>query len=394
MNDVRFACLTIGSELLDGRVIDTNSKFLAKELWRHGFRLDHIVTCGDEFQSIINTLSYLTKQYQLVIITGGLGPTDDDRTREALARFCGVTLIENTEAVLLITEMLAIRHREMTISNRRQALMPEGAEIIRNQYGTAPGFKITKDNCTMVALPGVPKELYPMVVEEVLPWLVEKFNIVSLSKLTSIRVAGIPESDLNEILSNLSIPSTIEVAYQVKYPEIIVQLRGDDSIASTMKQIINALPPECLISNAGEQGAYSKLVELLQIRKETLAITDTATQGLLLHELCQINNFSSETTANLSGVIKGGWFFCQDNLDEPAAVLDNRGRCSADWGLGVFQAKDQYRVWLIGGTIKRCFLIKRPFVKNLRLDFLSWVAADIARRELSGEPHFSWIELE
>jgi len=390
MSDVRFACLTIGSELLDGRVIDTNSRFLARELWASGFRLDHILTCTDDSQGIVEALTYLSPRYELIIITGGLGPTDDDLTREAVARFCGVQLLENAEAVSIITEMLASRGREMNPSNRRQALIPQGAELIRNRYGTAPGFRISKDNFMLVALPGVPRELYGMIREEVLPSLTSHFDIVGHSRAVAIRVAGIPESDLNELLSRLAIPSSIELAYQVKYPEIIVQLRGDDRVVSTMKGIVDLLPAECVVSDSSEKGAYRKLIELLASRNESIALTESVTAGLMLHELSQIER---ELRGN---VIRGGWFL-RGNIepDELSVVSEIRRRCSADWSLGIFQTADSLpQIVLIGAKGVFQFEVDRAYTPGLKAEFLAWVAVDVARRELGGEQHFSWIRVK
>jgi nicotinamide-nucleotide amidase len=394
MSDVRFACLTIGSELLDGRVVDTNSRFLARELRPYGLRLDHILTCTDESKTIVEALTYLADHYDLILITGGLGPTDDDLTREAVARFCGVRLTENAQAVATLIEMLASRRREVNQSNRRQALIPEGAEFVRNQYGTAPGFSIRKDRCTLVALPGVPRELYGMIREEVLPFLIRQFDDVGLnsigrSRVVAIRVAGIPESDLNEVVGQLSIPSSTELAYQVKYPEIIVQLRGDDSIVSTMATIVDMLPPECLVSDCGEKGAQQKLLEILRSRNETLALTETVTAGLLLHEL------SRQEQELGSNVVKGGWLLCGTGLDELAAVREIKNRCSADWSLGIFQTEDSRpRIILVGAAVDFSFEIDRSYASDLKAEFLSWAATDVARRELSGQRHFPWIRLK
>jgi nicotinamide-nucleotide amidase len=387
MSDVRFACLTIGSELLDGRVVDTNSRLLARELWAGGFRLDHILTCTDESQAIIDALTYLMRRYELIIITGGLGPTDDDLTREAVARFCEVRLIECAQALATIREMLASRGRELNQSNRRQALMPEGAELVRNQYGTAPGFSIRKEHCTLIALPGVPRELYGMVKEEVLPSLARKFDIVGHSRVGSIRVAGIPESDLNEVIGRLSLSSSIELAYQVKYPEIIVQLRGDGAIDSAMKSIVGVLPPECIVSDCGETGAYRKLLQVLSSRNESIALMESVTAGLMIHELSQMEREVG------SDVIQGGWVLRGiTELDEIASVREIRSRSNSDWSLGIFQTGASLpRVILVGAVVERQFEVDRSYTPGLKAEFLSWVAIDVVRRELSGERQFSWI---
>lgn len=387
MGDVRFACLTIGSELLDGRVIDTNSRFLARELWASGFRLDHILTCTDDIQAIVEALTYLTGRYELIIITGGLGPTDDDLTRDAVARFCGVSLVENAESVATITEMLASRGREMNQSNRRQALIPAGATLVRNRYGTAPGFSIRKAKVTMVALPGVPRELHGMIRDEVVPVLTSHFDIVGHSKAVSIRIAGIPESDLNEILGRLSLPSSIELAYQVKYPEIIVQLRGDDRIVPTMRTIVEALPSECIVSDSGEKGAYRKLLEFLGSQNQSITLTESVTSGFMLRELFQI-----ERDAGLD-VIRGGWLL-RGNVgsDDLSLVREIRNRCRADWGLGIFQVEGAAPQVILSGTHnEHQFAVDRLYTPGLKAEFLSWVAVDVARRALTGERHFSWV---
>jgi nicotinamide-nucleotide amidase len=303
-----FSCLTIGSELLDGRIVDTNSRYLAKKLWSYGYRLNQILTCNDTIPEIVKALTYLKTFSNLVIITGGLGPTEDDLTREAVASFLNVSLKEDTDSLSKLKQFFANRGREMSPSNRKQALFPDGAVIIPNENGTAPGFLVAN----IAAFPGVPAELYPMIENKFIPLITQKGNSSYLNKAT-LRVFDIPESVLNEKIRNIDFSAETEIAFQVKYPEVIIQVVSANDVNLEILKIKEILPSDKIISDNETNGLAEVVIEHLSKSKQTLITYEKFTSGQLsfalldssssintkrLIKCCNIDNYTDLNTNN------------------------------------------------------------------------------------------------
>jgi nicotinamide-nucleotide amidase len=396
MVNVSFACLTIGSELLDGRVIDTNSRFLAKSLWPVGLSLQSILTCGDNLCEITRSLTYLSSNYRLIIITGGLGPTDDDLTRLAVAQFCGVELVESQQALENITGILRMQNRELGVYNRRQAFIPADAIMVTNSNGTAPGFIKEHQGCTLVALPGVPREMYAMINDSVLPFLENQLKVNNEGVyFDAIRVAGIPESVLNEVLSPIHIPEGVELAFQVKYPEIIVQLRGDVRIKQIMSEIVGIIPGESLISNSADSGAYHDTIRTLNDRAESLVVYDGITSGYLVHEFCEIERELPSCKDNKC--IRGAYIVCEGDAGEVCNTQLSLlcARHHADWCLLLYELNGAVRIGvghIHGDQLRVCkHEINRPFNQKLRHQYIAWLGVDVLRRTLKEIEHFNWV---
>ena len=154
--------LSIGSELTSGQNLDTHSQWLSRRLAEIGIPVGWHTTVADDLDDNVAAFRIAAGRAQLVLATGGLGPTQDDLTREALARAAGVELVLNEESLAQVQEMFARRGRTMPAANRVQAEFPAGAEPIRNANGTAPGIWMRLGDCTVVAMPGVPSEMYAM----------------------------------------------------------------------------------------------------------------------------------------------------------------------------------------------------------------------------------------
>jgi nicotinamide-nucleotide amidase len=159
--------ISVGNELLSGRIINTNAGYLSRELLSMGVPTVSCYTVGDEIDSIVETLGRAAEQADIVLVTGGLGPTDDDVTRQGLARFMGVELEFSEELLSRISEFFTSRGLEMSENNKVQAYVPVGAEAVANNVGTAPGIMVECDGKIFVCLPGVPAEMKQMFVEPV-----------------------------------------------------------------------------------------------------------------------------------------------------------------------------------------------------------------------------------
>ena len=166
------ACLAIGDELVAGAHCDLNSPFLARRLTEVGRRVERMVCVGDDEQAIAQALVELCASHRLVLASGGIGPTLDDLTRRAAARAAGVALVRSEAALSELREWFERAGRKMAASNERQAWIPEGASLLPNARGTAPGFRLTVGEATLFVLPGPPNELAAMFDAVVLPWLV------------------------------------------------------------------------------------------------------------------------------------------------------------------------------------------------------------------------------
>jgi nicotinamide-nucleotide amidase len=199
--------VTIGSELLRGQIIDTNAANLAQQLNLAGINVSLHTSVGDNYDHMQSVLSQALRRSDLVIATGGLGPTEDDLTREVIADLVGVPLAYKQELMDQIESIFKIRGYSMPESNRRQAFIPNGAIPIPNEMGTAPGFIVKQGQKVMVALPGVPKELHYLLTKKVIPFLKGHFHL-GRDLITSqvLRVTGLGESKVDSRIKDLMDP--------------------------------------------------------------------------------------------------------------------------------------------------------------------------------------------
>lgn len=207
--------ITIGDEILIGQVVDTNSAFIASELNRIGIGIRRIISVSDKENAILESISGSLENADILIITGGLGPTNDDITKKALAKFFNSSLVRNAEILEFITQLLSQRGVQMSEINRSQADLPENCIPLFNRNGTAPGmlFK-TSENKVVISLPGVPFEMKALILEEVIPWLRKNFHLpVKLQK--TFLTTGVPESTMATRLLNFEaeLPQTFSLAY-------------------------------------------------------------------------------------------------------------------------------------------------------------------------------------
>ncbi len=210
----RAEIITIGDEILIGQVVDTNSAWIGQELSLFGWQVGSIQSVGDEPEAILEALSLAMSRSQLVILTGGLGPTRDDRTKSCLTHFFGGQLQTNYGVLAKIERWFAQRGREIGEANRLQAELPDNAQILDNDLGTAQGMLWERGDCMVVSLPGVPYEMKHLVSERLLPILSKKVETPTLLHHTYI-TCGMVESVIAEIIADweLNLPENIRLAY-------------------------------------------------------------------------------------------------------------------------------------------------------------------------------------
>lgn len=292
--------ITIGTELLLGQIIDTNSLYLSKKLSEIGVNLYYKTSVGDNISRIKETLSIAFSRSDLIIITGGLGPTVDDVTRDAIAEFTGKKLVFDNNILLKIEHFFTTRNIKMPENNKLQAYIPEGALILENKVGTAPGFILNFNSKIIVCVPGVPNEMKPMIETGVIPYLVEKFGtgkFVIYSK--RIKITGLPESYIDEKIKDIFVESrNPTVAILAHQTEIEIRLtakaenkeRAIDLINKVKKIIYDRVGEN--IYGEDEETIEEKVSYVLKEKKLTISTAESCTSGLLAYRLTNISGSS------------------------------------------------------------------------------------------------------
>ncbi len=271
--------ISIGDELLSGAVVDTNSAWLSGQLAELGVVMAGHETVGDCRDAISAAIQRAAGECDLLICTGGVGPTADDLTREVIASVCGVELAEDPIALAQIETFFAARHRPMSESNRVQAQIPRGGCALENPVGTAPGIEIFLGETRLIALPGVPSEMRAMFEMHIAPGIAAGPAIVR----ETLKVCGVGESRLGEQISDLMQPGrAVTVGTGARPGEVSIRLRStsreaiDADIAELRKRLgenVIGVGEECNL--AGEVG------RLLAVRGETLATAESCTGGAI-----------------------------------------------------------------------------------------------------------------
>jgi len=234
--------ITIGDELLIGQTIDTNSAWIGWELSSAGFDVRRRTSIHDNRDEILNALSEAAERKpELVIITGGLGPTSDDITKQTLCEFFNTKLVPDREVLEMIEKMLRRRNFPMNENNRRQAEVPESCRVLPNAAGTAPGMWFEKDGTIFISMPGVPGEMKYIMQEHVLPDIKKRFRSqVIIHK--NIMTYGMPEARLAEILEQFEaeLPENIKLAYLPSFGVIKLRLTGTAGTLNEIEPLIGA----------------------------------------------------------------------------------------------------------------------------------------------------------
>ena len=202
--DTTFTVISTGEELVSGETTDTNAGYISRTLDERGYVPRRLVTIGDGAARLTDELRHVIADSDAVIVTGGLGPTGDDRTRKAIADAAGVDLVEDGESAERVRGLTMEHGREARPHDLSQAAFPEGAQIFPNPNGTAPGFACEVDGCWILALPGVPREMRAMLQDAALPFLEEKLGVAEHVVTRMVNLFGVPESEVDHTVSDLT----------------------------------------------------------------------------------------------------------------------------------------------------------------------------------------------
>jgi len=292
--------LTIGDEILIGQIVDTNSAWIAENLNLIGIRVNRIVSISDSKQIIQNTIDEAFINSNIVIMTGGLGPTNDDLTKSALNDYFKGKLIVHRPTLEHITSMFRKRGMDLTELNRKQAEVPDSCVVLENRLGTAPGMWFEKEGRILISLPGVPFEMIGLMENEVLPRL-SKLNVNQNAIHRTIQTFGLPESFLAEKLTEWEnqLPEQVKLAYLPSPTSIRLRLSvygGKESnlidlIEHEVRKLYQVIPR--YIFGEGELTLQEVIGQLLKVNKATLSTAESCTGGTIAHLITQVSGSSA-----------------------------------------------------------------------------------------------------
>jgi competence/damage-inducible protein CinA-like protein len=292
---LRVELITIGNELTSGEVVDTNAAFMAAALSEVGLEVAFITTTGDFPLSIEDALRKAQERAEVIIVSGGLGPTQDDITASSAAKALGLPLVLRKEILEDLKKRFAERRMEMPASNEKQAFFPQQAEIIPNPLGTACGFLVRRQGKILVFLPGIPRELNFLMKENVIPLLQkerkEKFRIRS----RTLKVFGFTESAIADLLKEVNPQDfSASLAYLPRFPEnhVKITLRGNsvEEVEGNLEKLEKIVRDRLQgrVIAADEDTLEGMVGRLLREHQATLAVAESCTGGLVAHRLTQI----------------------------------------------------------------------------------------------------------
>ncbi len=288
--------LATGDEIRTGALVDSNSAYIARKLEEAGVEVVRHSSVGDDPESLVSILQEIACRADVAVVTGGLGPTDDDLTAAAAARAAGVDLVLDPKALDSLEAFFRARQRALSPANKKQALLPAGANCLINPVGTAPGVHLKIERCEMFFLPGVPYEMRQMLTTEVIPHLMQLQGQTRGARLVkTLSTFGLTESATAERLKGFGerFPH-IKLGFRAKFPEIHVKFYGsgpnEDELRSQLTKAEDWVAQQLgnkILSNTGE--SLEQVVgKLLRARNETLAVAESCTGGLIADLITEV----------------------------------------------------------------------------------------------------------
>lgn len=337
--------ITIGTELLLGEIVDTNSQFLARCLRDAGIDLYRKTTVGDNVKRIAQAIQQSLERCDIIITTGGLGPTVDDPTREAVALAVGVNNVYQPELWEQIETRFKRFGRKPTENNRRQAYIPEGALPIENPVGTAPIFFLERGSRVIISLPGVPREMEYLMVHEVIPYLQKHFDIHGVIKARILHTVGVGESQIDDLIGDLEQLDNPTVGLAAHSGQVDVRITAKANSAAEAEQKINPIEME-LRQRLGDviYGVDQDTLEdvsLQSIKKNNWSITvvEAGLGGKLIRRL-----------ASSQGIFIGGQVLTELPGSEELMALTDSYRQSqhaeVGFGVAIHPQKDKQDIYL------------------------------------------------
>ena len=326
-------CLFIGDELLDGRILNRNQQQITAILANEGFYVAQATTLSDQKESLEDFFSSSIKRSNIVITTGGLGPTEDDRTTECLSNALNLERIINEDILKALEEYYDSKNKFFFKSNIKQAYFPEGAVILKNDFGTAPGFALQHGQTWFFVLPGIPNEMEHMLNNEVLPILNKECNEYKQFRQTSLfKCYGLGESECSDRLASVyPLPKNMDITFQVKFPEIHIRLNNHsqnnfNKFNTIETQISDFLGSACFTKD-NETNFLNYIFNFLKQKKLIAAFAESCTGGLtssLITSLPGASEVFDYSVISYSNASK-----C-NLLDVPVEFINKYGAVSAE----------------------------------------------------------------
>ena len=301
--------VAVGTELLLGQIVDTNSSYIGEQLAAIGIASHLQLKVGDNLERIVDACTTALRDADAIIMCGGLGPTHDDLTREAIAALMGVELVHDAQVAGVIEEMFAKRQRRMAANNLRQALVPRGAHIIPQTRGTAPGLICPVGNKVIYAVPGVPHEMHDMLARAIMPDLLQRSGSQSVIASRVLRTWGESESALNErldtVISELDEVGNPTLAFLASgWEGIKVRLTAKSDSVDTVHEVLDTWEQRVrreindIVFGVDTDTMESVVLDLLRTHGWTMAVAESVTGGLIGGRLTNV--------AGSSEVFRGG----------------------------------------------------------------------------------------
>jgi nicotinamide-nucleotide amidase len=294
----RAVILSTGDELTTGRVVDTNSAVIADQLSSTGIEVIAALKIGDDREKLLWAFGQARDLADLVIGTGGLGPTADDLTTEVVAQFLGAKLQLDDRVAQSLKQRFEARGFAWTANNLKQALFPETSTIIPNPVGSAPGFRVPLgQGKTLIWLSGVPQEMTAMLSETVMPWIAQQRGQAEQISATTFKIHGLTESKLDHILKPVVLDQQSKLSFRIHYPDLSLRLtvRGHSEreviFARLRKQIRDLLGS--YVYAEGDASLEEIVGQLLVAKKQTLALAESCTGGYISHRITRVAGSSA-----------------------------------------------------------------------------------------------------
>ncbi|MEC5422622.1 competence/damage-inducible protein A [Virgibacillus sp. C22-A2] len=332
MKQFKAEIIAVGTELLLGQIANTNAQWLSQHLALHGINVYNHAVVGDNLKRVEDTFKQAQDRSDIIIVTGGLGPTDDDLTREAFQKIANLKIIEHTPAMMKIRSYFEKQKTIMTPNNKKQARVFEGAQVLENKVGMAPGMIITHKQKTWVFLPGVPKEMKQLATDEVFPYLKRVTGHAGIIKSTVLKFAGIGESKLeHELRALINAQSNPTIAPLAQDDGVVIRLTAKEDSSYKVDELLNHTKKQILdrvgsyFYGSDDQTMEQQVVTLLKEQNRKIAAAESITGGKFTDKLISVEGASQ--------VCRGG-IVCYDNKVKQNIVgvtretIENKGPVS------------------------------------------------------------------
>jgi nicotinamide-nucleotide amidase len=293
--------LLTGNELMTGDIVDSNSAMIAQFCKNIGLKINKKVTVADDLNLLVNEIIQLSHRADVLIINGGLGPTTDDLTAQALAQAADIPLVQHSVALEHLKDWCNYRNAELSIENLKQAILPDNCNIVENRVGSAVGFSLYLNKCLIICTPGVPSELKIMLDEQIIPLLKKQFSLNAEMNISRFQVFGIGESKLQALIKNeiAHWPEEVELGFRAAMPSLELKLTIEnkqhvplkDKLITELKSMLG----DHLIEDIDKKpkSLAELVVALCQQKKLKITTAESCTGGLIASEITKVAGSSS-----------------------------------------------------------------------------------------------------